>query len=121
MDLDHTLNLLARAPSAALDLAEVALALARDEYAALDVAASLADEVRPRLLGALPVQVEALCRFLFHEKGFRGNTEEYYDARNSYLNEVLARRTGIPLTLSLVAMAVGGRAGLAVEGVGLPG
>jgi regulator of sirC expression with transglutaminase-like and TPR domain len=127
MDLDLTLNVLAREPSADLDLAEVALGLARDEYAALDVAAGLAalaglaDEVRPRLHGALAVRVEALCHFLFQEQGFRGNTADYYDARNSYLNEVLARRTGIPLTLSLVAMAVGGRAGLAVEGVGLPG
>src|SRR5438093_9645650 len=53
--------------------------------------------------------------------GFRGNRQDYYDARNSYLNEVLDRRTGIPITLSAVAMAVGGRAGLAVVGVGLPG
>jgi regulator of sirC expression with transglutaminase-like and TPR domain len=53
--------------------------------------------------------------------GFRGNTQEYYDPRNSYLNEVLDRRTGIPITLSVVAMAVGSRAGLEVVGVGLPG
>ena len=53
--------------------------------------------------------------------GFRGNAEEYYDPRNSYLNEVLDRRTGMPITLSAVAMAVGSRAGLEVVGVGLPG
>jgi regulator of sirC expression with transglutaminase-like and TPR domain len=53
--------------------------------------------------------------------GFRGNTKDYYDARNSYLNEVLDRRTGLPITLSAVAMAVGNRAGLEVFGVGLPG
>jgi regulator of sirC expression with transglutaminase-like and TPR domain len=53
--------------------------------------------------------------------GFRGNTQEYYDPRNSYFNQVLDRRTGIPITLSAVAMAVGTRAGLEVVGVGLPG
>jgi regulator of sirC expression with transglutaminase-like and TPR domain len=63
----------------------------------------------------------ALNRYMFHELGFRGNTEQYYDARNSYLNEVLDRRTGIPITLSTVYMEVAGRAGLEVEGVGLPG
>ena len=63
----------------------------------------------------------ALNHYLFQELGFRGNTEQYYDARNSYLNEVLDRRTGIPITLSLVYIEVGRRAGLEVEGVGLPG
>ena len=63
----------------------------------------------------------ALNHYLFQELGFRGNTEQYYDARNSYLNEVLDRRTGIPITLSLVYIEVARRAGLDVEGVGLPG
>jgi regulator of sirC expression with transglutaminase-like and TPR domain len=53
--------------------------------------------------------------------GFRGNTQHYYDPRNSYLNQVLDRRTGIPITLSVLAMSVGRRAGLEVVGVGLPG
>jgi regulator of sirC expression with transglutaminase-like and TPR domain len=53
--------------------------------------------------------------------GFRGNIQAYHDARNSYLNEVLDRRTGIPITLSAVAMSVAKRAGLEVVGVGLPG
>jgi class I fructose-bisphosphate aldolase len=63
----------------------------------------------------------ALNHYLFQELGFRGNSEQYYDARNSYLNEVIDRRTGIPITLSLVYIEVGRRAGLEVEGVGLPG
>ena len=127
MNLDHTLTLLALDPSAKPDVAEIALCLAREEYADVDVdgylgeLAAMAHDVRPRLRGGLPARVRALCRFLFHEMGFRGNTQSYYDPRNSYFNQVLDRRTGIPLTLSLVAMAVGGRAGLAVEGVGLPG
>jgi regulator of sirC expression with transglutaminase-like and TPR domain len=127
MNLDTALALLARNPSAPLDLAEVALALARDEYPNLDVEATLAElagmahEVRPRLRGPLLAQVEGLCRYLFHEMGFRGDERDYYNPRNSYLNEVLERRTGIPITLSVVAMAVAERAGLTVVGVGLPG
>ena len=77
--------------------------------------ARLEDEQRPERA------VMALNHYLFQELGFRGNTEQYYDARNSYLNEVLDRRTGIPITLSLVYIEVGRRAGLEVEGVGLPG
>jgi regulator of sirC expression with transglutaminase-like and TPR domain len=127
MNLDHALPLLARDPSADLDVAEIALSLAREEYPDVDVEAylgelaAMAHDVRPRLRGGLPTRVRALCRYLFHEMGFRGNTQSYYDPRNSYFNQVLDRRTGIPLTLSVVAMAVGTRAGLTVEGIGLPG
>src|SRR5262249_43753523 len=81
----------------------------------------MAHEVRGYLRGGLEKRVAGLCRYLFHDMGFRGNDREYYDPRNSYLNEVLDRRTGIPLTLSVVAMVVGTRAGLDVAGVGLPG
>ena len=56
--------------------------------------------------------MNGLCRFLFHDLGFRGNQKDYYDPRNSYLNEVLDRRTGLPILLSAVAMAIGTRAGL---------
>src|SRR5437660_8431201 len=127
MKLDHILPLLARQPSAAVDLAEIALLVAREEYADVDVEATLGEltamayDVRPRLRGPLAARVAALGRYLFHELGFRGNTSDYYDPRNSYFNQVLDRRTGLPITLALMAMAVGGRAGLAVQGVGLPG
>jgi regulator of sirC expression with transglutaminase-like and TPR domain len=127
MNLDAALDLLARDPDAPLDLAELALHLARDEYPELDVEAHLgelnamAHEARAYLRGDLSARVTGLCRYLFHEMGFRGNTREYYDPRNSYLNVVLERRTGIPITLSVVAMALGTRAGLEVVGVGLPG
>jgi regulator of sirC expression with transglutaminase-like and TPR domain len=127
MDIDAALGQLAREPDAPLDLAELALTLARDEYPDLDVEAylgefdAMAHEARRYLRGGLAAQVNGLCRYLFHEMGFRGNDRDYYDARNSYLNQVLDRRTGIPITLSAVAMAVGGRAGLEVQGVGLPG
>src|SRR5215510_4498677 len=113
----------------AVDLAEAALLIARQEYPALDVPRYLTRldlmgaELRERLLEE-PVPeraVMALNRYLFHEQGFKGNTSEYYDPRNSYLNDVLDRRIGIPITLSTVYMEVAARAGLDVEGVGLPG
>ncbi|HEY7313359.1 MAG TPA: transglutaminase-like domain-containing protein [Gemmataceae bacterium] len=127
MDLDLALTLLSHTPDAPLDLAELALCLAREEYPALDIEAYLSEldgmahEARPHLRGSLSQRVKGLCRYLFHDMGFRGNQQNYYDARNSYFNEVLDRRTGIPITLSAVAMAVGNRAGLNVVGVGLPG
>jgi regulator of sirC expression with transglutaminase-like and TPR domain len=127
MDLDLMLRRLATDPFSPTDPGEIALALARDEYTHLDTEAYLnelagmAREARPYLRGDLEARVRGLCRYLFHDQGFRGNLKNYYDARNSYLNEVLDRRTGIPITLVVVAMAVGGRAGLPIAGVGLPG
>ena len=127
MNLDASLTLLARDPSAPLDLAELALTLARDEYPRLDVdaylgeLAAMAREIRPRLRGDLRARTRLLCRYLFEDMGFHGADDDYYDARNSYLNDVMDRRRGIPITLSAVAMAVAARVGLEVVGVGLPG
>lgn len=127
MKLDLALTLLSHTPEAPLDLAELALLLAQDEYPALDVEAYLSEldgmahEARSHLRGSLAQRVRGLCRYLFHDMGFHGNQQDYYDARNSYLNDVMDRRTGIPIMLSVVAMAVGSRAGLHVVGVGLPG
>jgi regulator of sirC expression with transglutaminase-like and TPR domain len=127
MDLDCALDQLAQDATVPLDVAELALCLARDEYANLDVEAylselaSMAHEAKTYLGGSLEARVFGLSRYLFHEMGFRGNVQDYYDPRNSYLNEVLDRRTGVPITLSVVAMAIGQRVGLPVAGVGLPG
>jgi len=66
-------------------------------------------------------RLHRLREYLFVEQGFAGNREDYYDPRNSFLNDVLDRRQGIPITLSLVLVEVGKRLGLAVEGIGLPG
>jgi regulator of sirC expression with transglutaminase-like and TPR domain len=127
MDLDAALDRLAADPSASEDVAEIALLLARDEYADLDVPADLARladlacQARPHLTGDLERRVAALSRFLFDELRFRGNVQDYYDPDNSYLNRVLDRRLGLPITLSVVTMAVATRAGLRVHGVGLPG
>jgi regulator of sirC expression with transglutaminase-like and TPR domain len=111
------------------DLAVAALLIACEEYRDLDVAAyvgkleAMAAELRRRLdgYGSPEAAVAALNALLFEESGFRGNLEDYYDPRNSFLNEVLDRRTGIPITLSAVYLEVGRRAGLALQGVGLPG
>ena len=116
MNLDAALALLARDAATPLDLAELALLLAREEYPDLDVEAYLSElngmahEARTYLRGPLPARVHGLCRYLFHEMGFRGNVQEYYDPRNSYLNQVLDRRTGIPITLSALAMTIAARA-----------
>lgn len=64
---------------------------------------------------------EALCRVLFTEEGFRGDSESYDDPRNSSVARVLATRRGMPITLSIVVLEVGRRAGLELTGVGLPG
>jgi regulator of sirC expression with transglutaminase-like and TPR domain len=127
MDLDTALNLLARDPAAPLDLAELALLLARDEYPSLDVEGYLAEltamarELRRPSSGGIEGDLAALSRYLFHELGFHGDQHDYYDPRNSYLHEVLDRRMGLPITLSAVVMAVGQRCGIHIEGIGLPG
>ena len=111
------------------DLARGALEIARIAYPDLDPKPSLheldrlADAIRPRLMPGYSPAERALtvARHLFGECGFRGNADEYYDPRNSFLNDVLARRTGIPITLSAVLMEVGARVGVPLEGVGFPG
>jgi regulator of sirC expression with transglutaminase-like and TPR domain len=121
-------DILAR-PDRQVDLAEAALLVAAEEYPRLDVRSYLVrlDEMGCALRQRLEEEprperaVMALNHYLFQEQGFRGNVEQYYDPRNSYLNEVLDRRVGIPITLSTVYMEVARRAGLEVEGVGLPG
>jgi regulator of sirC expression with transglutaminase-like and TPR domain len=127
MKLSDTLTALADDPHHPVDLARVALLIARDAYSQMSPAAylrrldRLAARVRPRLAGSLPARTAALAEFLFEECGFAGNDEHYYDPRNSYLNKVIDRQVGLPITLSLLAIAVGTRAGLPVVGVALPG
>lgn len=76
-----------------------------------------AEAARPGPLGI----ISAINRCLFEQEGFCGNTTDYYDPRNSFLNDVLDRRTGIPITLSVVYIEVARRLGFTFEGVGLPG
>jgi regulator of sirC expression with transglutaminase-like and TPR domain len=111
------------------DVAQLALAIAAIEYPQLDPAPTLyaldrlADAVAPRLAAGTPAAERAteLAHFLFRECGFQGNREQYYDPRNSCLNDVVERRTGIPISLSVVMIEVGARVGLDIEGVGFPG
>ena len=101
--------------------------IAAEEYPDLDLAGvrdafeGLAARARERLADSDGAErVERLNRFLFGEEGFAG-AREYYDPRNSYLNEVLARRCGIPITLAIVYIAVARRAGLDARGISFPG
>jgi regulator of sirC expression with transglutaminase-like and TPR domain len=127
MKLSSALAALAENPHARIDIARIGLLIARDAYgqmrpqAYLRVLERLAEQLRPRLSGSLAARTAELTTFLFEECGFAGNTEHYYDPRNSYLNKVIDRQIGLPITLSILAIAVGTRAGLNVVGVGLPG
>ena len=118
---------LVRRPEAQLDLGLAALAVARVEYPELvpgDYLRRL-DELAARS-GAHGIEdgreaLERLRQFLFEEAGFRGNVDAYYDPRNSCLNDVIDRKLGIPITLSILVIEVGRRLGLAIDGIGLPG
>ena len=112
-----------------IDLARAALLIASTEYPGLAVERelyrlwALADGVAYRFADEDDplYHVNTLSEYLFDEIQFRGNHDDYYDPRNSYLNDVLDRKLGIPITLSLVYLEVGQRAGLPLVGVGMPG
>lgn len=112
-----------------VSLAEGALWIAAGEYPGLAVDDYLArlDEMATKLRSRLRADVAtaekllALNHFLFSELGFSGNSDDYYDPRNSFLNEVLERRLGIPITLGVVYIEIGRRIGLGLHGVSFPG
>ena len=112
-----------------IDLARGALLIATEAYPRLelDVYLQQLDQMATALeplfavSATVPEHLELLNRYLFEELGFKGNQEDYYDPRNSYLNEVLERRLGIPITLSVVYHEVGQRLGLSLAGVNFPG
>jgi len=118
---------LVQMPDRALDLAVGALLIARIEHPGVSPADGLArldrlaDASRAARVTDPLNALHRLREFLFEEEGFTGNSQDYYDPRNSCLNDVLERRVGIPITLSLVLMEVGRRVGLSIVGVGLPG
>jgi regulator of sirC expression with transglutaminase-like and TPR domain len=111
------------------ELPRACLMVAEDAYPGLDIERylgefnRLAEDLRKRLPpnASAEDRVVALNQFLFEELGYRGNADDYYDPRNSYLNEVLERRVGIPITLSVVYMELGRKIGLPLEGVSFPG
>jgi regulator of sirC expression with transglutaminase-like and TPR domain len=116
-------------PEPEVDLALAALLIAAEEYPQLVPEPylrrldELAERVRDRQWDATApvVMLQDLGRVLFEEEGFRGNSESYYDPRNSFLNDVLDRRLGIPITLSVIYLEVGWRLGLPLHGVNFPG
>jgi regulator of sirC expression with transglutaminase-like and TPR domain len=123
-DLEEALN----APGG--DLAPAALAISRIEYPALepqpylDALDEMGDRATERLGGRTITSsdtIQALNEYLYDEEGFCGNRDAYDDPRNSFLNEVLDRRTGIPISLAVVYLEVASRAGLTVSGVNFPG
>ncbi len=112
-----------------LALEQGAWKLAQTQYPDINVEGyealldSFAGELRERLdFGREPRQIlSAINNYFFQELGFRGNEENYYDPQNSYLNRVLDRRTGNPISLCLVYLLLGRRLKLPVAGIGLPG
>jgi len=116
-----------------VDLVELMLEFAADAYPNIDRQRQLAEidrlgELARRQIAELDAEhcslaerLQAVSRLLYVAERFAGNEETYYDPRNSYLNEVLSRRTGIPISLAIVYMAVAARAGLHTFGVAAPG
>jgi regulator of sirC expression with transglutaminase-like and TPR domain len=112
-----------------INLARAAIMVAQEEYPQLPEERYLgrldllAEGTRDRLddENAHLVVLQELLNSLYHRHGFRGNRQAYYDPRNSFLNDVLDRGLGIPLTLGIVVLEVGWRLGLPLEGVSFPG
>lgn len=131
MDPDPSLRSFAQEVGRAdgeIDLARGALLIARIDAPDLDVSKYLGrlDELAAQAPAGAhrgdPIQrLHRLREYVFEELGFSGNHEDYYDPRNSFLNEVLDRRLGIPITLAVTLIEIGRRVGLSLEGVGLPG
>ncbi len=118
-----------RQPASAIDLEKGAWLLARTRFPSIDIEERhmelnlFAVELSRRMNVNAGVRewLDTINDYLFEELGFRGNRDNYYEADNSYLNRVLERRTGIPITLSLVYLCVAKRLRLPVAGIGAPG
>jgi regulator of sirC expression with transglutaminase-like and TPR domain len=116
-------------PDADIPLTEAALLVASQQYPDLDLAHWLGRidamaaglQQRTGADASIRERITALNRYLFGELGFAPNSDDYYDPRNSFLNDVLERRVGIPITLSLLYMELGNRVGLTLRGVCFPG
>jgi regulator of sirC expression with transglutaminase-like and TPR domain len=119
----------ARQPDERLDLLQGALLIAKDAYPALDVVEQISriDELaRPIGERGLPglaarAQARAISDHLYVALGFRGNEADYYDPKNSFLNDVLDRKTGIPISLAVLYIEVARRAGVYARGISFPG
>jgi regulator of sirC expression with transglutaminase-like and TPR domain len=118
-----------RQPDDQINLARAALYLAQEEYPDLDpdeylnALDTMAGDIEERLPDEqYPLRIiQTINQYLYDDLEFHGNLQNYYDPRNSYLNEVIDRRTGIPITLSLVYLELARRIGFPMMGVGIPG
>ncbi len=118
-----------RQPDEQITLERAALYIAQEEYPDLDVDEylnaldTMADDIREQLpIESYPLKIlKTINHYLYENLGFVGNTEDYYDPRNSFLNDVIDRRTGIPITLSLVYLAIAQRLDFPMVGIGMPG
>ena len=127
--MSERLRQIVSGPDEDISLAEAALLIAGHGYPDLNVAAylsrieELAYMLRLRIAEdeSVAERITALNQFLFGDLGFAPNSEEYYDPRNSFLNEVLERRTGIPITLCVIYLELGRKIGLPLQGVSFPG
>ncbi len=115
-------------PDEEIDLARAALLIAATEYPGLSIERELfridqiAEGIAARLDDDTPLyQLNTLSEYLFDELKFAGNHTNYHDPRNSFLNDVIERRVGIPITLSLLYIEVGKRLGVPLLGIGMPG
>ncbi len=122
-------NTLAGAHDDTLPLLGTALLIARDEYPQLDadlydtLLQSHAESLRGEIgaIDSWPLKMAAINKHLFDELGYSGNSDAYYDPRNSYLNEVFERRLGNPISLAMVQIEVARRLGVPLDGVSFPG
>lgn len=116
-------------PDDQINLAKAALYFAQEEYPTLDVEDylnaldTMAEEVKERLPETLyPLKIiKTINEYLFKDLKFRGNTSDYYDPDNSYLNQVIDRRTGIPITLAIIYLEIAKRLNFSMVGIGMPG
>jgi regulator of sirC expression with transglutaminase-like and TPR domain len=114
---------------ASFRLAQAALYIAQEEYPTLSVGSYLQqlDAMAAAVAQQLPSEpyplriVQVINRYLFADLGFYGNEQDYYDPRNSFLNDVLERRTGIPISLSLIYLDIANQIGFPMVGINFPG
>ena len=129
IEVEHSFNALMTPSTEPIDLETGALLIAKAAYPDLDVQASqhqienMVAALRPRLEKDIPPRqaIQTISEYLFHELGFTGNTRDYYDPANSFLHQVLERRIGIPISLSLLYLLIAQRLNVPVVGIGLPG
>lgn len=126
--MDQPWLFLRHAKDEEIPLFAAALWIAQDEYPdlpAVDYETQLADYAKQlksaNTTSSVSEQLRGINHFLFHELGFSGDEEDYYDPRNSYLNQVLERRLGNPISLAVVQLELARRLGVPLEGVSFPG